>query len=250
MSLWFSRLSFSFINPVSLYNSLKEVNFVPPDMILIASIWTFSKILIKYIVWGSHTTSPYSNSGRIKDKYNFSSDDLSSLNFNIRRIFNLEYALSMASSICLFHEPSSEIVTPRCLWNFTSSSFWLFITRDGLLTFREITIVSVFWELKLTNHVLDQDVIVFKSLLRMSADSIALSTIRNIVSSANNLTWDWILSTISFMYNKKRRGLTNIELVEKNLSCHKNYGLGGHFVKFRNSKKKCTSNCFNYCKCQ
>jgi hypothetical protein len=23
-----------------LYNSLKEVNFVPPDMILIASIWT------------------------------------------------------------------------------------------------------------------------------------------------------------------------------------------------------------------
>jgi hypothetical protein len=37
-SLWFSRLFFSFIYPVSLYNSLKEVNFVPPDMILIASI--------------------------------------------------------------------------------------------------------------------------------------------------------------------------------------------------------------------
>jgi hypothetical protein len=43
----------------------------------------------------------------------------------------------------------------------------------------------------------------------MSADSIALSTIRNIlVSSANNLTWDLILSTISFIYNKKRRGYT------------------------------------------
>jgi hypothetical protein len=37
----------------------------------------------------------------------------------------------------------------------------------------------VFRELKLTNHLLDQDVRVFKSLLRMSADSIALSTIRN-----------------------------------------------------------------------
>jgi len=120
MSLLFSRLSFSFINPVSLYNSLKEVNFVPPDMILIASIWTFSKILIKYILWGSHTTSPYSNSGLIKDKYNFSSDNLSSLNFNMRRIFNLEYALSMTSSICLFHEPSSVIITPKCLWYFTS----------------------------------------------------------------------------------------------------------------------------------
>jgi hypothetical protein len=76
------RLSFSFINPVSLYNSLKEVNYVPPDMILIASIWTSSKILIKYILWGFHTTFPYSNSGLIKDKYNFSNDDLSSLNFN------------------------------------------------------------------------------------------------------------------------------------------------------------------------
>ena len=153
---------------------------------------------------------PYSNSGLIKDKYNFSSDNLSSLNFNMRRIFNLEYALSMTSSICLFHEPSSEIVTPRCLWYFTSSSCWLFIITDGwcgLLNFREIIIVSVFSGLKLTNHLLDQDVIVFKSLLRMSADSIALSTIRNIlVSSANNLTWDWILSTISFMYNKNRRG--------------------------------------------
>jgi hypothetical protein len=119
-------------------------------------------------------------------------------------------------------------------------NFWLFITSNGwcgLLTFREITIVSVFWELKLTKHLLtdfvclytcefwvslckivrgsvilllpllDQDVIVFKSLLKMSADSIALSTIRNIlVSSANNLTWDWILPTISFMYNKKRSG--------------------------------------------
>jgi hypothetical protein len=38
MSLWFSRLSFSFINPVSLYNSLKGVNFVLPDMILIATL--------------------------------------------------------------------------------------------------------------------------------------------------------------------------------------------------------------------
>ena len=154
MSLWFSLLSFNFDNPVSLYNSLKGVNFVPPDIILIASIWTFSKILIKYILWGSHTTSTYSNSGLIKDKYNFSSDNLFSLNFNMRRIFNLEYALSMTSSICLFHEPSSEIVTPRCLWYFTSSSCWLFIIRDGwcgLLTFREITIVSVFWGLKLTN---------------------------------------------------------------------------------------------------
>jgi hypothetical protein len=46
----------------------------------------------------------------------------------------------------------------------------------------------VFRELKLTNHLLDQDVRVFKSLLRMSADSIALSTIRNIlVSSATSL---------------------------------------------------------------
>jgi hypothetical protein len=46
------------------------------------------------LLWGSHTTSPYSNSGLIKDKYNFSNDDLSSINFNIRRIFNFEYALS------------------------------------------------------------------------------------------------------------------------------------------------------------
>jgi hypothetical protein len=68
----------------------------------------------------------------------------------------------------LFHEPSSDIVTPRCLWYFTSSSCWLYIISDGwcgLLTIREITIVSVFSELKLTNHLLDQDVIVFKSLL-------------------------------------------------------------------------------------
>ena len=56
---------------------------------------------------------PYSNSGLKKD--NFSSDNPSRLNFSICRIFYLEYALSMTHSICLFHEPSSEIVTPRCL---------------------------------------------------------------------------------------------------------------------------------------
>ena len=40
-------ISFSLNTPVSLYDSLKGVNLVPPDMFLIASIWTFSKILIK-----------------------------------------------------------------------------------------------------------------------------------------------------------------------------------------------------------
>ena len=48
MSVWFSHLSFNSNNPVSLYNSLKGVNFVPPDIILIASTWTYSNILIKY----------------------------------------------------------------------------------------------------------------------------------------------------------------------------------------------------------
>ena len=138
MSPWFSRLSFSFINPVSFYNSLKEDNVVPPDMILIASIWTFSKILIKYKLWGSHTTSPYSNSGLIKDKYNFSSDNLSSLNFNIRRIFNLEYLLSMYS-VWIYHIKLVDciIITALIQWRIGATMLKIQVSNGYILGFHE-----------------------------------------------------------------------------------------------------------------
>ena len=46
---------------------------------------------------GSHITSPYSNN--ILTKYIFSKDNLSGLNFSIRRKFNMENAMHICLSL-------------------------------------------------------------------------------------------------------------------------------------------------------
>ena len=57
MSWWFSVLSFNFDNPVSLYNSLKGINFVPPDMILIHRHLFHSKNICPLLFLTSRWTS-------------------------------------------------------------------------------------------------------------------------------------------------------------------------------------------------
>ena len=77
----------------------------------------------------------------------------------------------------------------------------------GLLIFLERIIDSVLFGLNVTNHLFAQDVILSISDCILSAVSSGFLTTKNkLVSSANRLIFEFISTTMSFIYIKKRSG--------------------------------------------
>jgi hypothetical protein len=117
-------------------------------------------------------------------------------------------AFFVIRSICFCQLSSFEISKSRCLCSVTWLIIVLFIIRGGwkgLLIFLVIVIVSVFWGLKFTSHLVDHAWIVAMSLFNVIADSRGLSTITyKLVSSANSFIDEWISVTISLLDNLKR----------------------------------------------
>ena len=120
-----------------------------------ASFWIFSRSFDSYWVQLSQTTLEYSRRGLINDVYIISSDFLSSWNFSLRMMFNLNQDLALIWSMCSCQLPSSEKISPKCLCDVTSLMFSWAIFKGGcrgLFCLRESVIDSDLEGLKDTSH--------------------------------------------------------------------------------------------------
>ena len=157
-----------------------------------------------------HTTSAYSISGRIKEKYIVWRDFLSNLNFSFRITFIRAHAFVLICSRCSCHVQSLEKIIPKCLWDVTSFiCFWSIKTGGwcGSLTFLEKSIYSDFPGLNVTSHCFAQRFTFSRSELCCSAACMGSSTIMyRLVSSANSLIEELIFSTISLIYKRNNKG--------------------------------------------
>ena len=122
-----------------------------------ASIWIFSSSFASYWVQLSHTTSAYSSTGRMKEKYIDCNDFLSRTNFNCLIMLMRYQALDFISVKCPCQVPSQVKVKPTCLC--ISTSFiccWFKLSGGckGLLCFLENRGHSDLEGLKVTSHFL------------------------------------------------------------------------------------------------
>ena len=119
----------------------------------------------------SHTISPYSNKGLIKERYKVSSGFLSSFHFKALRISILFAALLIMFERWVFQVASEEWMRPICLWLVTSCIFSVWKYKLDLTIFssclRVMNIASVFWGLKFTIHFSAQLFTIFRSFCKI-----------------------------------------------------------------------------------
>ena len=172
--------------------------------------WIQSSSFFWVLVQLSQITSPYSKSGLMNEKYMISRDFLSKTNLSLRIMLILSHAFLLMWSIWSCHVHAFERKIPRCLWEGTSDICLFNIKSGGWFTgvfFLEIRIDSVLAGLKVTSHLLDQEMILFMSDWSILAADSGSSTIWNkLVSSAKSFISEPISSTISLMNTKNKRG--------------------------------------------
>ncbi len=88
---------------------------VAPHTIRAASVWTDSSSFFSSWVMLLHTTSAYSNNGRIIEIYILSRADLFNKNLKDLSVPMRLHALLRYNWMWTFHFPSSDKVSPKCL---------------------------------------------------------------------------------------------------------------------------------------
>ena len=154
--------------------------------------------------------SPYSITGRINALYIISNVFLSKRYLRNASISTRFPALIIISSMWFPQERLCVKTTPKCLWDFTSvtAQFPKIIGGGGLiLFFNETSIASVLEGQNDTSHLSAHLVILFRSVLILSAASLSLEKSTNrVVSAAKRRMLVPMFSVISFIKIRNNKG--------------------------------------------
>ena len=133
---------------------LRTIERSPPVIIRAASSWSYSNLSVSLKQHPTHNSHAYSSNDKIYVTYILFKLFLFNMNFNFLRTNICLIAFWHISFICSAHLQLLDIVTPQCLWLSTWFKFSeLNFRYIGFLICRnEITIYSVYWEVKFTNH--------------------------------------------------------------------------------------------------